>query len=275
MGALDAFSKAFSLVTKNKKACFLVIIAYIAMALMVFILPAPAGGTAGEHTTIIFEEYGAPSAGSIFHDLKQFLLGLFITVLILSLVEYTVVKAYYLSVIGEKYSLATLLWEALPRIPAVILIKVLAYLTSFIIGAIPLGLTIIGALTISPALSLLGVSILLLIIPVVLTFFALVVPSYLQVNGVGAIVEAFQITIRNIPSSFGYGVLFLLLSFTVSIGMVPLLIPLIISNASPLTITLLEVPFKAFLTCFLWAGGVLLYLDFKEINERKEEEFLY
>jgi hypothetical protein len=203
-------------------------VAHVIVVLTVLPLPTPSREIVKEQVSpnIFFEEYGFTSVNSIVQSIELSLLRSFITVLVLSLIEYSAVKAYYLSVRGEVYSLVPLLREALSKIPGVVLVNVLAYLTSFLLGVVPLGITVVGALTLSPVLALLGVLVLLAIFPVVLTFFALVVPAYVEANNIGTFVEALGLTFKNLPSSLGYGILIVLLGFAVAIVMAPFLLPL-------------------------------------------------
>ncbi|GAB6135629.1 hypothetical protein JCM16307_11780 [Thermococcus prieurii] len=279
MGALDAFSKAFSLVAENKRVYVLVLVAFIAVSLLSLLLPSQAGELPiKEHfsSNVIFEEYGTThtSSTALIHDLKVSLLELFIAVVVLSLVEYSVVKAYFLSLEDEEYSLLELLTEAVPRIPAVIVVNILTYITALLVAAIPFVLLLVGAATLNLPIAFLGLLLFFAILPVILTFFVLVVPAYVETGSIGAFVEALGLTFRRLPSSFGYGVLIILLGFAVAIAMTPIILPLMMTTANPVIIDLAGAPFDAFLVCFLWAGGVLLYRDFKGIKGRKEE-FLY
>ncbi|NJE55218.1 hypothetical protein E3E28_08370 [Thermococcus sp. 21S9] len=277
MGALDAFSKAFSLVAENKRVYFLVLVAFIVVAFLGFLFPSQTSGLpVKEHlsSNVLFEEYGTTSKTTLIHELELSLLKLFITILVLSLVEYSAVKAYFLSADGEEYSLKELIIEALPKIPGVIIVNILAYLTALLVAVVPVGIIILGAVFLSAGVALLGVFLLFAMIPVLLTFFAIVVPAYVETGNIGAFVEALRLTFRRLPSSFGYGVLIILLGFAVAIAMTPIILPLTMTTANPVIIDLAGAPFDAFLVCFLWAGGVLLYRNFKGIKGRKEE-FLY
>ncbi len=277
MGALDAFSKAFSLVAENKRVYVLVLVVFIAISFLGFLFPAQTSGLPlKEHLSsdVIFEEYGTTSRTALVHDLELSLLKLFITILALSLVEYSAVKAYFLSADEEEYSLKELITEALPKIPGVIIVNILAYLTALLVAVVPVGIIILGAVFLSAGVALLGVFLLFAMIPVLLTFFAIVVPAYVETGDIGAFVEALGLTFRRLPSSFGYGVLIILLGFAVAIAMTPIILPLTMTTVNPVIIDLAGAPFDAFLVCFLWAGGVLLYRDFKGIKGRKEE-FLY
>ncbi|WP_167728544.1 hypothetical protein [Thermococcus sp. 9N3] len=279
MGALDAFSKAFSLVAENKRAYLLVLVALLLLSVLSFSQFTHSNEAIVRekaYSNVLFEEYGTTSASpdALIHELEASLLELFITVIVLSLVEYSVVKAYFLSLEDEDYSLLELLTEAVPRIPAVILVNILAYITALLVAAIPLVLLLVGAATLNLPIAFFGLLLFFAILPVILTFFVLVVPAYVESEGIGAFVEAFGLTFKNLLSSFGYGVLSFILAFGLALLMAPLLIPFMLSNANPLVIAVVEAPFKALFVCFLWVGGVLLYRDFKGIKGRKEE-FLY
>ncbi|GEM_PF-4228867 len=279
MGALDAFSKAFSLVAENKRAYLIVLVAFLLLSVLSFSQFTHSNKAIVRekaYPNVLFEEYGTTSASpdSMIHELEASLLELFITVVVLSLVEYSVIKVYFLSLEDEDYSLLELLLEAVPRIPAVILVNILAYITALLVEAIPLVLLLVGAATLNSPIAFFGLLLFFAILPVILTFFALVIPAYVESESIGAFVEAFGLTFKNLPSSFGYGVLSFILAFGLALLMAPLLIPFMLSNANPLVIAVVEAPLKALFVCLLWAGGVLLYRDFKGIKGRKEE-FLY
>ncbi len=277
MGALDAFSKAFSLVAENKGVYLLILLALLVFSAVQLIFPANhPSGIAGTQVfgNVIFENYGTVSEENFINSLEVSLLRLLVFVIVLSFVEYTAVKAYWLSVLGESYSLNSLFGEALSRIPGVILVNILAYLVSILLMIIPLVLILFGAFTMSPLIFLLGVAIFFALIPVVLTYYPFVVPAYVETGNIGASIGAMGLTFGHLPRAFGYGLLAILFGFALSLLMTPFVLPLSISGTNPLVIMLLEAPFKAFFVAFLWAGGTFLYLELRGFI-RKGEEPLY
>ncbi|WP_297065310.1 hypothetical protein [Thermococcus sp.] len=277
MGALDAFSKAFSLVVENKGVYLLILSALLVVSVVQLIFPVNhPSSVARTHVlgNVIFENYGAVSEKDFINSLEISFTKLLVFVIVLSFVEYTAVKAYWLSVLGENYSPNSLFGEALPRIPGVVLVNLLAYLVSILLAIVPLGLILLGALTMSPFILLLGVAMFFALIPVVLTYYSLVVPAYIETGNVGAAIEALGLTFRHLLSALGYGLLAVLFGFTLSLLMAPFVLPLSISGVNPLVIMLLEAPFKAFFVAFLWAGGTFLYLELRGFI-RKGEELLY
>ncbi len=274
MGALDAFSKAFSLVAEDKGVYLLILSALLVVSAVQLIFPVNhSSNISRTHVfgNVIFENYGAVSEENFINSLEVSLLRLLVFVIVLSFVEYTAVKAYWLSVLGESYSLNSLFGEALSRIPGVILVNLLAYLVSILLVIIPLGLILLGALTMSPLMALLGVAIFFALIPVVLTYYSFVVPAYMETGNIGAPIEAMGLTFRHLPSAFGYGLLAILFGFALSLLMAPFVLPLSISGANPFVVMLLEAPFKAFFVAFLWAGGTFLYLELRRFIRKGEE----
>ncbi len=282
MGALDAFSKAFSLVAENKKVYVLVLVTFIGLNLLNFglFVHINAGISTSSSVketmppSVLFKEYGSTSHETVIPKFEYLLLSLLVAIMVLSLVEYSVVKAYYLSTEGKSYSFLGLIEEGLRKILGVIAVNLLAYLVVAVIVLIPVGILLIGSVTLNIPLVFVGLFILVALIPVLITYFSLVVPAYVETERIGVFLDALKLTFRHFLSSFGYGVLVIVLAFAVAIAMTPVLLLVTLAGAGPLWATLIEAPFDAFLTCFLWAGGVFLYRDFKGIEGRKEE-FLY
>ena len=281
MGALDAFSKAFSLVAENKGIYLLVLLVFLALAILNSALFPEVNVETAQREEVLpnvfFEEHGMTHASTdeLVRYAETHLLWILIVALALAFVEYSIVKAYFLSVDGEEYSISELITEALPKVPAMIVMNVLAYLTGVLVALVPALVMIVGGLTMSPFLAFFGLVLVLLVIPILITYYSLVVATYVDTENIGAFVEALQLVFRMLPSSLGYGLLVILLSFGVAIVMAPFVLPFAMSSVpSVLMINILEAPFEAFLVCFILAGGVLLYRDFKEsegIEERIEE----
>ena len=277
MGALDAFSGAFSLVAENKRVYLLVLVAMLILSIPSFSSHHSNRIIVRERMSpnVIFEEYGTTSTltDALIRELKASLLEMLMNLIVLSLVGYSAVKAYLLSTGGEEYSLPELITEALLRIPAVIVVNILAYLTALLTAALPIGVIILGAVSSKAGIAFLGLFLLLATVPILLTYFALVVPAYVESKSIGAFVDALGLTIKNLPTSLGYGILVVLLTLGISILMTPLTLPLAKGGVNPALMALIEAPFETFIVCFLWAGGVLLYKDLKVRG--REEEFLY
>ncbi|WP_297534455.1 hypothetical protein [Thermococcus sp.] len=277
MGALDAFSKAFSLVGDNKRIYFLVLgVTLFLNALNTFLFRSSNQVPIHENisSNVIFEQYGARPETFLTHDVRFVLLKLLITIVLLSFVQYSSVKAYFLSLEDKEYSMSQLFVSALVKVPAVILINLLAYVVTLVFIVVPVAVLLFGVVTLSLGVIFLGILLFFLVFPLVLTFFALVIPAYVETEKVSAFIEALKLTLENLASSFGYGILILLLGIGVGILTAPFVAVSIALSANPLVLALVEAPFNAFLVCFLWASGVLLYRDFKGIKGRKEE-FLY
>lgn len=281
MGALDAFSKAFSLVAENRGAYLLVLVVFLALAILNSALfPGIRGGAVPREEIlpdVVFEKHGMTheSTDELVRYVEIRLLWILIVAIVLAFVEYSIVRTYFLSLDGKEYSISELIAEALPKIPVMIIVNILAYLTGILVALVPALVMIVGGLTLNPFLAFFGLVLVLLVIPILITYYPLVVATYVDTGNLGAFIEALGLVFRRLPSSLGYGLLTILLAFGVSIVMAPLVLPFTLSSEpSVLVISLLEAPFEAFFVCFLLAGGVLLYKEFKgieEIEERTEE----
>jgi hypothetical protein len=271
MGAITAFSRAFSLVGSNKNAYFaLLLILLIVLPIGTYL--SPSVGTPRKTATngVIFEEYGAlGTEEELLWNAKTILVYTLLSILILSAVQYGITKVYMLALDGEKCPLGELLLEGIPLIPGVIAVNVLAYILLMLISLLPAGLILAGSLTVPHGifLILIGIFVLFFLLPFGVSFFSMVVPAYVEEKSVSAVMEALNLAISNPWSSLGFGILVLLLVLAGAVVMSPFMLLVELLSPSPVFVSFVEAPFDAFIIAFLWAGGASLYRELKEDKE--------
>ncbi|WP_297506710.1 hypothetical protein [Thermococcus sp.] len=281
MGALHAFSTAFSLVSGEKKAY-----AVILIAVLILIPLGTALGLSSDEGQVFketrmgnvtFEEYGAKElSNTLVENLRNLLIYSLIALVLFSSIQYGVTKAYILFSRGEEYSMGELLLEGLKHFPGVIVVNILGYLSLMLLSAIPIGMVITGAVVGEKGLVLLllGVALIIAIIPFGIAFSAILVPAYIEEGNVGAFLTALTLALRNFLSSIGLGVLLLLLLLGVSVVLAPiLLLAYLAMPGSTALASVVIAPFDAFIVAFIWASGVVFYTDLK--GKEREKEFLY
>ncbi|WP_297499412.1 hypothetical protein [Thermococcus sp.] len=279
MGAIHAFSAAFSLVSGEKKVYAVILVAVLILIPLGTVLGLSSSeGPAFKETqmgNVTFEEYGARELGNtLLENLRNLLIYSLITLVLFSSIQYGVTKAYILFSRGEEYSMGELLFEGLKHFPGVIAVNILGYLSLTLISAVPIGIIIAGAIAGEKGtiMALIGMLLFLAIIPFGIAFSAMLVPAYIEEGSVGAFLTALELALKNILSSMGLGILLLLLLLGVSVVVTPLLV--LGYAAMPGNTALASVviaPFDAFMVAFIWASGVVLYTD---VREKEREEWL-
>jgi hypothetical protein len=281
MGALDTFSRAFSVVAENKRLYALVLATLLIASLIGWTLglASISNEKALEHNVekrgnVVITEYGSTIPSEDATLVVKALLYLLLIVVALSTVQYGVIKGFNRSLSGEEYSLEELLVAGLKHVPGVIILNVMGLL---LVLVVVFGFVVILALLalIIPPLAIAGALLLLVFIPMAITYFTILVPAYVETEKISVFIDAFKLVMKNVRSSIGFGLLLLLLILGVAMVMTPVVAILTLaSSTNSIVVSLVEAPFTAFIEVFSWAAGLLLYHDFIG-TKRKEEEFLY
>jgi len=284
MGAIDAFTNAFSLVLKNKRLYLLVLAMSLMMApLGAYLIPSDIGyeynQTSMQKGNVIIEEYGTPigedEIGMIMELLKGLAIYSVIAIIVGAIFEYGVTKGIFMHIKGEEYSLTDILMDGLRHFPGVILINFVYGLIMIVfiaLAAIPIAL---GAVLMPAGIVLvfLGLLLMLFVLAFTVGLSALAIPFYVDRGSIGAAFEAFGVAFRNVISTTGFGVL--LGVGVVAIMMVTSPIAFVTQmalpeNIAPYVSAFLQTPFDALLYLFLWAAGVAFYKEIQRMEELKK-----
>ncbi|NJE09918.1 hypothetical protein [Thermococcus sp. MAR1] len=290
MGAVDAFTNAFSLVLKNKRLYLLVLLMSFMMApLGAYLIPGEVNyeynQTSIQKGNVIIEEYGTPIGGTEMEVLMDLLKGLAVYSLIALIVgaifEYGVTKGIFMHLKGEEYSLGGLLIEGLKHFPGVILVNfVYGIIMLVFIGVVTI--PIVLGVVLAPAgivLVLIGLLMMLVVLAFTVGLSSLAIPFYVEGGSIGAAFEAFGLAFRNVRSTVGFGAL--LGVGTIAIMMVASPIAFVTQiaipeNIAPYVSAFLQAPFDALLYVFIWTAGVAFYRELQRMEELKkvDEELL-
>lgn len=290
MGAIDAFTRTFSIVIENKRLYLLALIMSLVLApIGAYLIPSDLSGsvTQGHNVSstrngsVIIEEYGTSLGGEEMKDFVELLEGLavyFVIALILGAVfEYGVTKGILLGLGGEGYSLGDLLVEGVKHSPAVILINLvygLVMLAFVGIAAIPM---VIGAFLMptGAVLIFLGLPLMLVVVFFTTGLSSLAVPLYVDRGKVGAAFEAFGLAFNNFLSTAGFGFLLGIgvMAIAIVVGPVAFVAQTVFpGNVALYASALLQAPFDALMYLFIWAGGVAFYRELGRMEELKKAD---
>ncbi|NJE75614.1 hypothetical protein [Thermococcus sp. ES12] len=284
MGAIDAFTEAFSLVIKNKKLYLLVLLMSLTMApLGAYLIPSDIGyeynQTSMQRGNVIIEEYGTPIGEDTMDMLVEILKGLAIysvvAIIVGAIFEYGVTKGIFMQIEGKEYSLAGILMEGLKHFPGVILINFIYGLIMIVfisVAAIPIVLGVI-MMPAGIVLVFLGLLLMLGVLAFTLGLSTLAIPFYVDRGNVGAAFEAFGVAFRNVLSTTGFGVLLgvgVLAIITVASPIAFVTQMALPENVAPYVSAFLQAPFDALLYMFVWAGGVAFYREIQRMEELKK-----
>ncbi|NJE42444.1 hypothetical protein [Thermococcus sp. GR6] len=284
MGAIDAFTKTFSIVLANKRLYLLVLTMTLILALLsVYLIPSDFEYTYNQTSiqkgNVIVEEYGTPITEDEMDMLIEFLKGLMIyliiTIVLSSIVEYGITKGIFTYLNDEDYSLGELLADGLKHFPGVLVINIIYSLIMLVfigVAAIPM---VVGALFLpaGAVLILIGVVLLFLVLAFTLGLSSMAIPLYADKGTIGAAFEAFGLGFRNVLSTVGFGALLGVAAIGIAIIASPLafIIQLTLpENLAPYVSAFVQAPFDALLYFFLWAGGVAFYRELQRMEELKK-----
>ena len=281
MGAIDAFSKAFSLVSENKSLYVPLLLAMLLLSLFGWAIGLtslpnhePVEKVSGSGS-VIFEEYGSvmPEIGE--ELVAKLLVYLILALIVLSALQYGVVKGFKLSLELRDYSLGELISDGIRHAPGVILVNLLGGLLFLVVFA-GVALLIVGiALVVPPLAVLLGVLMILALLPLAIAYFSILVPAYVEEGELSVFVHSLHLVLRNPLPSMGFGLLMLLFAVAVGIAMAPLTAIAKITTNNGLVVSLIEAPFNAFIQFYTLAAGLLFYRELAGNGEETPEELFY
>jgi hypothetical protein len=227
-----------------------------------------------EHSgNVIMEEYGSTMPQASATLVAKLLAYLLLAMVVLSALQYGVIKGFKRSLEFEEYSIDEVLEDGIKHAPGVILINILGILLfiAVLIGAV---LVLAVLAVVSPVLALLlGVPLVLVLVPLMLTYFTILVPAYVEEGELSVFIDALRLVFKNAVSSIGFGLLMLLFVVGVAIAMAPVIAITTLATNNALLVALIEAPFSAFIQFFTWGAGLMLYLDFTE--KKRGPEPLY
>ncbi|NJD99172.1 hypothetical protein E3E26_05175 [Thermococcus sp. LS1] len=284
MGAIDAFTKTFSIVLANKRLYLLVLAMALILALLsVYLIPSDFeytyNQTSIQNGDVIVEEYGTPitedEMDMLMEVLKGLMIYLIITIVLSSIVEYGITKGIFTYLNDEDYSLGELLADGLKHFPGVLVINIIYSLIMLVfigVAAIPM---VVGALFLpaGAVLILIGVVLLFLVLAFTLGLSSMAIPLYADKGTIGAAFEAFGLAFRNVLSTIGFGALLGVAAIGIAIIASPLAFIIQITlpeNLAPYVSAFVQAPFDALLYFFLWAGGVAFYRELQRMEELKK-----
>ena len=283
MGAIEAFTRTFSLLLKNKRLYILTLIMALVLApIAAYLVPSDVGNlpifnqsyVQNNTTGIIIEEHGATVGEDttvILELLKRLAVYVMIALVISSIFEYAVTKGLLLEP-EEKESLGRLLLDGLKHFPGVIIVNLVYTLLVLVvigISAIPI---VIGAMTLPAGaiLILIGLLLLVFIAAFAVGLSSLAIPAYVKNGSIGGAFEGFGLAFRNVLSSTGFGFLLMIGVFAISLASSPLSFLVhytVPGELAPYVSALLQAPFDALMSLFLWTGGVAFYTELKKKEE--------
>ncbi|WP_457750970.1 hypothetical protein [Thermococcus sp.] len=287
MGAIDAFTRTFSLILKNKRLYILTLIMALVLAPIASYLISNEIGTLpvfnqtyNQNNTVggvIIEEHGATvgeKTGAILDLLKRLAIYGIIALVVGSIFEYAVTKGLLLEP-EEKVSLGRLMIEGLRHFPGVVVVNIVYGLLVLVfigISAIPI---VIGALTLpaGAVLILIGLLLLIFVTAFVVGLSSLAIPAYVKNGSIGGAFEGIGLAFRNVLSSAGFGFLLMVGVFAVSIASSPITFVVhytVSGDIAAYVSAFLQAPFDALMSLFLWAGGVAFYTELKKKEELKK-----
>jgi len=283
MGALDAFVGAFSLVRKSKQLYIILLALAILLALIgAYILPSNVNVPVEHNATVrnqnvIFTEYGGSGekVGDWFVGMMEDIaIYLLIAAVITAPFEYAVTKALLLQTSGDGYSFESLLVEGLKNLPGVLLVNLIygGLVLLFVgVGLIPvlIGLLVLPA---GAVLVALGLALLMFLLFFTVGMATLAIPAYVE-GGLAASFDALKLAFGNVRSTTVFGLLLLVALFAIVLASMPLLFIVqsgLEQNLASYVSSLLQAPFDALTTLFLWAAGVAFYRELQKREDLKK-----
>jgi len=283
MGAMDAFTRTFSLILKNKRLYLLTLIMALVLApVSAYFIPDDLGNlplfnqtyTQNNSTGVIIEEHGAgvgEDTAAVMNLLKRVALYGIIALILSSIFEYAVTEGLLLGP-EENASLGRLLIDGLKHFPGVIIVNLIYMLFVLIfigISAVPI---VVGAMTLpaGSVLIVLGIFLLLFVMAFVVGLSSLAIPAYVKNGSISGAFEGFGLAFRNVLSSAGFGLLLIVGLFVISMAASPitLLVHYVVSGDTAAYLSaFLQAPFDALIYLFVWAGGVAFYTELKKKEE--------
>ncbi|ASJ06804.1 DUF2189 domain-containing protein [Thermococcus pacificus] len=284
MGAVDAFVKTFSLILANKKLYLLALILTLILAPMGAYLvpneiPFEQNQTSIQKGSVIVEEYGSllnEDEMDVFLQLmKGLAVYLLISIVLSSIFEYSVAKGALAYLAGEERALRDLILDGVRHFPGVFVINVVYSLIAFTFIGIAFIPIVAGVLTlpVGGVLILVGIVLLILIGALVTSLSALAIPLYADRGSIGAAFEAFGLVFRNVLSSMGFGLLVWVGIFGIAMVSAPIAFItelFLTSDAGTYVSALLQAPFNALLSTFIWVAGVAFYRELQRMEELKK-----
>ncbi|ANF23075.1 hypothetical protein [Thermococcus piezophilus] len=285
MGAIDAFSRTFSIVLANKKLYLFVLIMTLILApLSVYVIPQDFeytyNQTSIQRGDVIVVEYGTPIAEDEAEVMVKLLAGLavyfLVSVLLSSAFQYGTTKGVLQYLKGEDYSLEELLKDGFKHFPGVLAINIvfgLIVAVFIVIAIIPIGVGALIGLPVGWILIFLGVLLFFAVLAFSIGLTSLPVPLYVERKNLGAAFEAFGLVFRNVFSTIGFGVLMTIAVMGIVIIASPLafIIQLTVpENITPYVSAFVQAPLDALMYLFLWTGGVAFYKELQRMEDIKK-----
>lgn len=283
MGAIEAFTKAFSIILENRKLYVLTLILALTLApLGAYTLsgkvPLENNATAVHSGSVIFEEYGSPAeenGGALIGFFERLMVYVLVALVVASIFEYGVVKGGLMHIEGRDAGIGTLLGEGLRRFPAVFLINLIYAFIGLAILSIGLIPMVIGLMTMpgGAVLVFLGLVLLLVLGAFTLGLSLLPVPTYVEEGNFGAAFKAIGMSTGNALTTIGFGFLVMVAVLGISAvsGPITFLTQMLVGGKTGEYVSaFLQAPFTALLYEFLWVSGAAFYKELKKREELKK-----
>ncbi|WP_297438821.1 hypothetical protein [Thermococcus sp.] len=285
MGAMDAFSRTFTLVIQNKKLYLLPLVMSLILAplsaYMVgnspFLQNNPLQSNQTHSGDVIIEEHGS-LAGETTH-MSEFLkiLAIYgvIALVLSSIFQYSVIKGLLKSSTDSEYSLFELAVDGIKHFPGVLILNLIFTLISLLLVALPLLLVGIGVILGGAGLILviLGLLLLILVATLSLSLTVLPVPIYAEKGSLGPAFEALGFIYSNMKTAMVFGLLIFMILMAIEVAAAPISMITQITASKEVSMyvsALAQAPLDALLYFFVWSAGVALYRELRRLEDLKK-----
>jgi hypothetical protein len=284
MGAVEAFSRTITLITKAKKLYIPIFILTLIIApLSAYLAPPylfnPQNTTVTHRGNVIVEEHGVPSEeiDNFKGYIEKIALIAVLVLVLASLIQYGIMKGALEYARNGETKLGKLIMEGLAHFPGVFLINLfygLLGLVMILLSMVPIGLGFLALSEGGFVLVLIGGVLLILVVAFMGVMSLLGVVLYVDKGNFGAAFEAIGIVFKNLKSSTGFGLLLMLAALVVgfvsaTVSLFSLAFP---EGTAKYVSTFLEAPFEALIYEIMWVGGVAFYLELQRREEMKKFE---
>ena len=285
MGAVDAFSKTFTLVIQNKKLYLLPLMMSLILApLSAYMLdnnPLLQNTILQANQThsgdVIIEEHGSLAeetavAGKFLRILAVYAV---VALILSSIFQYSVIKGVITSLTEPEYPLSGLVIEGLKHFPGVLILNFIFTLIALLLAVLPILLLGLGVISGGAGLILVLLGLLLLVLVAVLSvsLTVLPVPIYVERGSLGSAFEALSLIFSNLKTSMAFGLLTFIVLIAIEVAAAP--IAMVTQAAASKEVAayisaLAQAPLDALLYFFIWAAGVALYKELKRMEDLKK-----
>ncbi|WP_297070373.1 hypothetical protein [Thermococcus sp.] len=284
MGAMSAFSKTFTLVTRNKKLYILPLIMSLILApLSAYMLsnsPFLQSNTPKSSQThsgnVIIEEHGSLTSETAIKGGLLRILAMYavVALLLASIFQYSVVKGILKSLTESEYSLSGVMVDGLRHFPGVLVLNFIFTLIAFLLVTLPILLVGLGAMAGNAGLILVVLGLLLIVLVGILSvsLTVLPVPIYAERGSLGSAFDALSLIFSNIRTIMAFGFLVLLVLVAIEIAATPIAVitQITASRGAVYISALAQAPLDALLYFFMWTAGVALYKELKRMEDLKK-----